>query len=253
MSRNYKAIAFAALLAMAAACGGGSDDAGKPLVARGVKTVDPATAATITGTMAFEGTAPVNAAINMGSDPACGSTSVTTESILVDGGGLQNVFVSIKDDLGAQYAFDVPTEPVKLDQKGCRYVPHVIGVRATQPLEVVNSDSTLHNVHGMPETNREFNVGQPVPGMKNTVTFTTPEVLIPFKCDVHSWMHAYIGVVSHPYFAVSGGGGKFELKNIPPGTYTIEAVHEKLGRQSQQVTLGDKDAKTLTFTFKPAA
>jgi len=253
MSRNYKAIAFAALLATAAACGGGSDDAGKTVVPRGVKTIDPATAATITGTIAFEGTAPVNAAINMGSDPACGSTAVTSESILVDGGGLKNVFVAIKDDLGAQYAFDVPTEPVKLDQKDCRYVPHVIGVRATQPLEVANSDSTLHNVHGMPETNREFNVGQPVPGMKNTVTFTTPEVLIPFKCDVHSWMHAYIGVVSHPYFAVSGGGGKFELKNIPPGTYTIEAVHEKLGRQSQSVTLGDKDAKTMTFTFKPAA
>jgi hypothetical protein len=90
-------------------------------------------------------------------------------------------------------------------------------------------------------------------GMKNSVTFTTPEVLIRFKCDVHSWMHAYVGVVDHPYFAVTGSGGKFELKTIPPGTYTIEAVHEKLGRQSQTVTLGDKDAKTITFTFKPAA
>ena len=104
----------------------------------------------------------------------------------------------------------------------------------------------------MPETNREFNQGQPVQGMKNSVTFTAPEVLIPFKCDVHSWMHAYVGVVSHPYFAVSGSGGKFELRTIPPGTYTIEAVHEKLGRQTQTVTLGEKDAKEITFTFKPA-
>ena len=139
---------------------------------------------------------------------------------------------------------------MKLDQKGCRYVPHVVGLRTAQPLEVVNSDSTLHNVHGMPETNREFNRGQPLPGVKDIATFTTPEVLIRFKCDVHPWMHAYVGVVDHPFFAVSGSGGKFELKTIPPGTYTIEAVHEKLGRQTQTVTLGDKDSKEITFTFK---
>jgi plastocyanin len=251
MSRNFILIAFAALLT-ATACGGGGDQAAKSLVARGTKKVDPATTATLAGTAAFEGTPPRNAPISLASDPACGTTPVTSESILVDNGGLQNVFVYIKDDLGSQYAFEVPTEPVTLDQKGCHYVPHVVGVRTTQPLEIVNSDNTMHNVHGMPEANREFNVGQPVAGMKTPTTFTTPEVLIPFKCDVHSWMHAYIGVVDHPYFAVSGSGGKFELKGIPPGTYTVEAVHEKLGRQAQSVTLGDKDAKTITFTFKPA-
>lgn len=251
MSRKFVLTAFAALLA-AAACGSGGDETGKSLVPRGTKQVDPATAATLAGTVVFEGTPPPNATINMASDPGCGSTPVKSESILVDNGALQNVFVYIKDDLGSQYAFEVPAEPVKLDQKGCHYVPHVVGVRASQPLEVVNSDNTLHNVHGMPEANREFNVGQPVPGMKNAVTFTTPEVLVPFKCDVHSWMHAYIGVVPHPYFAVSDSAGRFELKTIPPGTYTIEAVHEKLGRQTQSVTLGDKDAKTITFTFKPA-
>ena len=163
------------------------------------------------------------------------------------------MFVYIKDGLGNKYLFDTPTDPVVLDQKGCHYLPHVVGLRATQPLQVVNSDNTLHNVHGMPENNREFNQGQPVPGMKNSVTFAVPEVLIPFKCDVHGWMHAYVGVVSHPYFAVSDKAGKFELRTIPPGTYTIEAVHEKLGRQSQSVTLGEKDAKEITFTFKPAA
>jgi hypothetical protein len=108
----------------------------------------------------------------------------------------------------------------------------------------------MHNVHGRPEANREFNFGQMVAGMKNDVTFTVPEVLIPFKCDVHSWMYAYVGVVDNPYYAVTANGGKFELKTIPPGTYTIEAVHEKLGRQSQQVTLGEKDSKEITFTFK---
>jgi hypothetical protein len=251
MSRNFTALALAALLA-ATGCGSGDEKTGKSLVARGTKKVDPATAATIAGTVVFEGTPPQNPAINMGSDPACGSGPVTSESILVDNGGLQNVFISIKEDLGSQYAFDVPTEPVKLDQKGCHYTPHVLGLRANQPLEVSNSDNTLHNIHAMPETNREFNQGQAMAGIKNTVTFATPEVLIRFKCDVHSWMHAYIGVVDHPYFAVSGSGGKFELKTVPPGTYTIEAVHEKLGRQTQSITLGEKDAKTITFTFKPA-
>ena len=256
MFRNYKAIALAALLAATAAACGDSGKPGEPAVpapAPDAKKVDEATAARITGKIVFEGTAPPNAAINMSSDPACAGGTVTSESILVDNGGLRNVFVYIKDGLGNKYLFDTPTDPVVLDQKGCHYTPHVVGLRATQPLQIVNSDSTLHNVHGMPEKNREFNQGQPVPGMKNSVTFNVPEVLIPFKCDVHAWMYAYVGVVSHPYFAISGGGGQFELRTIPPGTYTIEAVHEKLGRQSQTVTLGEKDAKEITFTFKPAA
>lgn len=259
MFRNYKVIALAALLAVtAAACSDSSKSAepSSPAAAPDAKKVDEATAAKITGKIAFEGTPPANAVINMTSDAACAAGNkgeVTTDSILVDNGGLQNVFVYIKDGLGNKYLFDTPTDPVVLDQKGCHYSPHVVGLRATQPLQVVNSDSTLHNVHAMPEKNVEFNQGQPVPGMKNSVTFNVPEVLIPFKCDVHSWMRAYVGVVSHPYFAVSGKGGTFELRTIPPGTYTIEAVHEKLGRQTQTVTLGEKDAKEITFTFKPAA
>ena len=256
MFRDYKPIVFAALLG-AAACGGtNSSESAKPSspkAAPDAKKVDASTAATITGRIAFEGTPPQNASINMASDPACGSAAVTSESVLVDNGGLQNVFVYIKDGLGNTFIFDTPSEPVKLDQKGCRYVPHVVGLRTAQPLEVINSDSTLHNVHGMPEANREFNRGQPLPGVKDIATFTTPEVLIRFKCDVHPWMHAYVGVVDHPFFAVSGSGGTFALKAIPPGTYTIEAVHEKLGRQSQTVTLGEKDSKAITFTFKPAA
>jgi hypothetical protein len=257
MFRNYKVIALAALFAAASACGSGSESAKSsvPAPAPDAKKVDPATAASITGKVIFDGTPPQNPVINMGSDPACagdGKTAVTSESIVVDNGGLQNVFVYIKDGLGNKYLYDAPTAAVTLDQKGCHYVPHVVGLRTTQPLDVVNSDNTMHNVHAMPENNREFNHGQPVPGVKNTVTFNVAEVLIPFKCDVHAWMHAYIGVVDHPYFAVSGGGGKFELRTIPPGTYTIEAVHEKLGRQTQTVTLGEKDAKEITFTFKPA-
>jgi hypothetical protein len=258
MFRNYRTIALAVLLAAtAAACSNSSKspEPSSPAAAPDAKKVDAATAATITGKVVFEGTPPQNPVINMSSDPACAENNkgaVTTESVLVDHGALQNVFVYIKDGLGNKYLFDTPTDPVVLDQRGCHYQPHVLGLRATQPLQVVNSDNTLHNVHGMPENNREFNQGQPVAGMKNSVTFAVPEVLIPFKCDVHSWMHAFVGVVNHPYFAISDQGGKFELRTIPPGTYTIEAVHEKLGRQTQSVTLGEKDAKDITFTFKPA-
>jgi len=179
MFRNSKAVALAVLLAAtAAACSGSGKpaDSGVPAPAPDAKKVDGATAATITGKIAFEGTAPANAVVNMASDPACAGTPVTSESILVDNGGLRNVFVYIQDGLGNKYLFDTPTEPVVLDQKGCHYTPHVVGLRVTQPLTVVNSDNTLHNVHGMPEKNREFNQGQPIPGMKNTVTFNAPYV-----------------------------------------------------------------------------
>src|SRR3954471_7595265 len=257
MSRIYKALASAALAAALSACGGAdqskSPEATSPKAAPGATKVDASTAGTISGKVLVEGALPENPIIKTSSDSACGSGELRGETYVVDNGGLKNVFVYIKDGLGNKYIFDTPTEPVKLDQKGCHYIPHVLGVRVAQPLEIVNSDSTMHNVHGMPETNREFNFGQPVPGMKQSVTFTAPEVMIPFKCDVHAWMNAYIGVVNHPYFAVTGSGGKFELKTIPPGTYTIEAWHEKLGRQQQSVTLGEKDSKDITFTFKAPA
>ena len=256
MARIKTASACIALLAALGACSGESNKSAEPAspaAAPDAKKVDAATAATIKGKVVLEGTAPQNPVIKMTSDPACGSAEVRAESYLVDNGNLQNVFVYIKDGLGNKFIFDTPTEPVKLDQKGCHYVPHVLGVRVSQPLEVSNSDETLHNVHGMPKDNREFNHGQPIVGMKNTVTFNAPEVMIPFKCDVHAWMSAYVGVVSHPYFAVTGKEGTFELRTVPPGTYTIEAWHEKLGRQTQTVTLGEKDAKDLTFTFKVGA
>jgi hypothetical protein len=254
MSRIYKALAPVALAAAIAACGGSdqskSAEPSSPKAAPGAVKVDPATAGTITGKVLVEGTLPENTVIKTSSDPACGSGELRSETYVVDNGGLKNVFVYIKDGLGNKYVFDTPTEPVKIDQKGCHYTPHVVGVRTTQPLEVINSDNTLHNVHGMPKANPEFNQGQMIAGMKNDFTFNAPEVLIPLKCDVHSWMNAYIGVVDHPYFAVTGDGGAFELRGVPPGTYSVEAVHEKLGRVSLPVTLGDKDSKELTFTFK---
>ena len=152
-----------------------------------------------------------------------------------------------------QYYFDVPDEPVRLDQIGCMYKPHVFGVRVGQNVEFVNSDSTGHNVHALPTANREFNFSQPIKTQKDTRFFTSPEVMVRIKCDMHSWMAAFAGVLDHPYFAVTEPGGKFELRQLPPGTYTLEAWHEKLGTQTRQVTLAEKGAGEVTFTFKSSA
>jgi hypothetical protein len=126
----------------------------------------------------------------------------------------------------------------------------VLGIQVGQTLDIVSSDPTLHNVHAIPEANQEFNFGQPIAGVKNQHIFSTKEVMVPFKCDVHNWMNAWVGVVDNPFYAVSGADGAFSLTGLPPGTYTIEAVHEKLGRQTQTVTIGEKETKDIAFTFK---
>ena len=252
-------LVLVAVLAMAgasaaAACGSGGSAPPSATSSSSGRRVDTATAATLSGRILYEGTAPQNLSIRMAADPVCireNKDGATFETYMVNDGGLENVFVYVKDGL-ADYQFDVPTEAVKLDQKGCRYLPHVFGVRAGQPIEVSNSDPTLHNVHAMPAVNRELNIGQGVQGQKNTMTFTAREVMVPFKCDVHGWMNAYAGVMDHPYFAVSANGGRFELKGLPPGTYTIEAWHEKLGTQTQSVTVGEKEKKEISFTFRQA-
>jgi len=212
--------------------------------------VDPATAGTVTGQISFGGTPPRPAPIRMGSDPYCDKQGTAVTETVVGGaeGGLRNVFVYVKEGLG-DLRFPVPAAPVVLDQKGCRYVPRVFGVQVGQPIEIVNSDPTLHNVHAVAETNREFNMGQPAPG-KYTHTFSTMEVMVPFKCDVHRWMNAYAGVLDHPFYAVTADDGRFELKGLPPGTYTIEAWHETLGVQTQTVTIGEKETKDIPFSFK---
>jgi hypothetical protein len=119
-------------------------------------------------------------------------------------------------------------------------------------MQIINSDDTLHNVHGLAKANKEFNAGQPIQGMKMTHTFSTKEVMVPFKCDVHGWMNAWVGVLDHPYYAVTGADGTFSLKGLPPGTYTVEAWHEKLGTQIQMVTIGGKESKDVAFTFRGA-
>ena len=258
MSGRLNGRCFAAAMTvsvLAAACGGGEKKAEAPATtgAPAPAAVDPATAATVTGRITFAGTAPTPEPVKMSSDPSCaqpGAPPATKEDLVVgSGGGLQNVFVYVKDGLGNR-TFATPEAPVVLDQKGCHYLPHVLGIQVGQPLEIRNDDPTLHNVHALAKQNAEFNQGQPLKGMKNIHTFSTKEVMVPFKCDVHGWMNAFIGVLDHPFFAVTSADGSFSLKELPPGTYTIEAWHEKLGTQTQMVTVGEKETKDVAMTFK---
>jgi plastocyanin len=248
-----------ALAVVSAGCGGGNQEqapASSGSAAGGgaapAASVDPATAANITGTIKLEGEAPKPEGIKMNADPVCmrEGKGQTTEFIVAgDGGALQNVFVYVKDGLGNR-TFSAPQQSVVLDQKGCHYRPHVFGVMVGQPLEIINSDPTLHNIHAMPKANQEFNTGQPIQGMKFNHTFTAKEVMVPFKCDVHGWMNAYAGVLDHPFFATTDASGKFEIKGLPPGDYTVEAWHEKLGTQEQKITVGAKESKEANFAFK---
>lgn len=253
LRRSIFSLTFVVVIAvLAAACGGGETKPASTSATSAPVTnpVDPATAGNITGSVKLEGTPPAAEPINLASDDYCVQQGAkTTRNFVVDNGALQNVFVYVKDGLG-NLKFPVPTTPVVLDQKGCWYEPRVFGIQVGQPFNILNSDDTLHNIHALPMSNREFNRGQKLKGEKYSTVFTAPEVMVPFKCDVHRWMNAWVGVVTHPFYAVTGSGGAFELKGLPPGTYTVEAWHEKLGTQTQSVTIGAKESKPITFTFK---
>ena len=253
--RTYTAAPCAFALLVLAGCSGGEAPAPASAPPPGAVRVDESKAGALTGRVLFEGTAPENPSIRVGSDPVCARENAggfSYETVVVSNGGLDNVFVYVKDGLG-NYYFETPAEPARLDQQQCRYRPHVMGVRVGQPIEIINSDDTMHNVNAQGKANSGFNFGQPMKGMRNQKTLTVREVMVVFKCDVHPWMNAYVGVMDHPYYAVSANGGSFELKNVPAGTYTIEAWHEKLGTQTQSVTIGEKEAKTIDFTFTASA
>ena len=207
--------------------------------------------ASVSGKISFEGTAPPAEKIKLAADPKCVALhpqGLERQPIRVKGGGLADVFVYVKSGVGGTYP--APTTPVVLDQNGCNYIPHIVALQAGQPLKIRNSDDTLHNIHPRPTVNTEFNIGQPRKGMESTKTFDKPEVLITVGCDVHPWMRSYIGVVPHPFFAVTAEDGTFEIKGLPAGEYEVEAVHEKLKTLSGKVTVKDGEAAKLDLTFK---
>ena len=244
---------FVSLIILTAAACGGSDGPAESAMpaADAPPAFDPATAGSVMGMITLEGTAPAAETIRMNSDPACAELATDTETeyyVVGDSGGLGNVFVYVKEGLEGRN-FPVPDEPAMIDQQGCRYTPHVFGMRVGQTLNIRNSDDTLHNIHATPAANAEFNMGQPIQGMEFDRTFEEAEVMVPFKCDVHSWMNAYVGVLDHPYFAVTGNDGSFDISELPPGDYVVEAWHEELGTQTQNVTVGEGGTAEVSFTF----
>jgi len=207
---------------------------------------------TVTGKVRFTGAKPLMAKIDMSDESVCKAKYTappTEETVVVNPNGtLANVFVYVDSGLPANYTAPAPTEDVVLDQNGCRYHPHVLGIRVGQKLAIKNSDGILHNIKAMGKLNRTFNVSQPT-SMTTERVFTAREVMVPLECNVHGWMQAYLGVLPHPFFAVTGTDGSFSLKGLPPGTYTIKAWHEKYGTQVATVTVTAGGAKTQDFTF----
>lgn len=223
------------------------------LVAAGVWAAAPAHAANVSGKISFEGQAPAKETVKADADPTCKTmhpNGIESDAVIVSAdGGLKNAFVYVKEGLSG--TFEPPKDAVVLDQQGCMYSPKVFGIQAKQPLEIRNSDDTLHNVHSLAKNSPQFNLGMPIKGMKLKKVFEKPEVMVKIKCEVHPWMASYAGVLDHPFYAVSGDDGTFEIKDLPAGNYVIEAWHEKFGTQTQNITVADQP-QDLNFTFKAA-
>jgi len=241
-------ISMAVLTVTICTCGQQSGNAVTPLSSAN----SPTGTATLTGVVRFEGQAPKPKTINMAADPNCAKLHpypVLLKDVLTDAqGGLQNAVIFIADGL-SETSKEPPNQPVVIEQKGCMYEPHVVAMRADQRLEIVNNDPTSHNVHPTPANNREWNKAQP-PGSKAEETFSREEIAVPVKCNIHPWMKGYIAVFKHPYFAVTLKDGTFELRNLPPGTYTIRAWHEQLGSSTQKITVAANERKVINFVFK---
>jgi len=214
---------------------------------------DPATAGTVTGKIVFTGKAPARKKVDMDEDPQCAKLHkgpVYDNTVEVGRkGALVNAFVYIKTGLEGK-RFEPPADPVVIDQHGCWFVPRVIGMQTGQQIKAVNSDPVTHNIHPRAKINREFNQNQPQGAPPAIRKFYYPEVMIRVKCNIHAWMKAWIGVVDNPYFAVTGEDGSFEFKDVPPGTYTVEAWQEDLGTQDQQVTVTASGKVATDFKFK---
>lgn len=217
-----------------------------------VATIDPSTVGSISGTVTLTGTPPALKPIDMSATVACvqANKSPVVPPLVVTGenGALANVVVYVKSGLG-NYRYDAPKDPVILHQKNCMYEPHVVALMTHQPFEIENNDPTMHNVHPMPKHNRQWSTSQPVGSAALKSNFARTEFAIPILCNVHPWMRAYGFVFDNPYFAVTTETGKFEIANLPPGNYTIEAWQETYGTRDQTVTIAPKESKAIAFTF----
>ncbi len=210
-------------------------------------------ASSITGTVTFAGKAPTLRPLAMDADPACAkkhSGPVPNEMLALGSGStMGNIMVWVSKGLPSGKTWPVPKTPVVLDQKGCQYVPHVMGIMVGQAYRILNSDGILHNVHALPKINKGFNRPMPATLKESTVTFDKAEAVFQIKCDVHPWMSAYVGAFTHPFFSVTSTDGKFTISGLDPGTYEITAWHERLGTQTASVTVGASGTKVQDFKF----
>jgi plastocyanin len=258
------------LLVTSAACGGGEEAAppagGEDAAATGGEAAAPAAdlepgnaavagmgsgSASIAGSVTYTGQVPTLQPIQMDADPQCAAkhTGPVHAQVLElgDGQTMAHVFVKVTNPPAGDYP--APSQPAVIDQDGCTYHPHVMGVLQGQDLVFLNSDELLHNVHGLPKQNREFNLGMPATRTQASVELNTPEPLFPVKCDVHPWMQAYVAVMEHPFFAVTDVDGAFEIAGLPAGEYQVEAWHEKLGTRTGTVTVADGETGSVDFQF----
>jgi plastocyanin len=242
-------VACAAVLSLAC---GGKDEAASSNEGAATQASGPQGSAAVSGTVSFAGTAPANPTIDMSEEAACKAKhtgTITDPQVVVKDGKVANVFVYVKSGLPANATYSPPTQGVELDQEGCLYKPRVLGVMAGQNIDIKNSDPVLHNIKAVPKVNRGFNISQPTAGMTSKRKFDRPEQMVPLQCNVHSWMHASVGVMPHPFFATTSEDGRFEIKGLPAGTYEIEAWHEKFGPKTMTVTVSDGETKTADFNY----
>jgi plastocyanin len=215
-------------------------------------------ASSINGTVTFAGKVPTLRPLTMDADPVCAKKHsgkpVPNEMLALGSGNtMGNIMVWVSKGLPAGKTSPAPKDPVVLDQKGCQYVPHVMGIMVGQPYKILNSDGILHNVHTLPKINPSFNRAMPATLKEATTVFNKPEAVFQIKCDVHPWMSAYIAVFTHPFYSVTSTDGKYTISGLDPGTYEITSWHEKLGTQTASVTVGANETKTQDFKFAPPA